>query len=79
MATFTEEVSIDVDLYDFDDDEIVQYLEDKGYFVSKAEQIDDSHMEEAIHRWNRKEYAEALVQIEMAFPQLFGLHKLVKS
>ena len=33
MATFEREVEVEVDLDDFDEDEIVSYLEDKGYIV----------------------------------------------
>ena len=33
MAVFEREVEVEVDLDDFDEDEIVEYLEDKGYTV----------------------------------------------
>ena len=33
MATFEREVEVEVDLDEFDEDEIVSYLEDKGYTV----------------------------------------------
>ena len=33
MATFEREVEVEVDLDDVDEDEIVSYLEDKGYIV----------------------------------------------
>lgn len=33
MAIFEREVEVEVDLDDFDEDEIVSYLEDKGYTV----------------------------------------------
>lgn len=33
MATFEREVEVEVDLDDFDEDEIVSYLEGKGYIV----------------------------------------------
>ena len=33
MAVFEREVEVEVDLDDFDEDEIVSYLEDKGYTV----------------------------------------------
>ena len=33
MAVFEREVEVEVDLDDFDEDEIVEYLQDKGYTV----------------------------------------------
>lgn len=33
MAVFEREVEVEVDLDDFDEDEIVEHLEDKGYTV----------------------------------------------
>ena len=33
MAVFEREVEVEVDLADFDEDEIVEYLQDKGYTV----------------------------------------------
>ena len=33
MAVFEREVEVEVDLDDFDEDEIIEYLEDKGYTV----------------------------------------------
>ena len=38
MAVFEREVEVEVELDDFDEDEIVSYLEDKGYIVEYDEE-----------------------------------------
>jgi len=76
MATFTETVYIDIDLSDFDEDEIVEHLEHKGYTVSKnpEEQFDIISIEEYWNQGNRK---EAIILLEREFPELIGISKLL--
>ena len=75
MATFTETVYIDVDLSDFDEDEIVEHLEYKGYTVSKN--VKDSDIDSIEQYWNRGNRKEALILLEREFPELRGISKLV--
>ena len=41
MAVFEREVEVEVDLDDFDEDEIVEYLQDKGYTVEDNGEPED--------------------------------------
>ena len=75
MATFTETVYIDVDLSDFDEDEIVEHLEYKGYTVSKN--VKDSDIDSIEQCWNRGNRKEALTLLEREFPELIGISKLL--
>lgn len=75
MATFTETVYIDVDLSDFDEDEIVEHLEYKGYTVSKN--VKDSDIDSIEQYWNQGNRKEALVLLEREFPELIGISNLV--
>lgn len=75
MATFTETVYIDVDLSDFDEDEIVEHLEYKGYTVSKN--VKDSDIDSIEQYWNQGNRKEALVLLEREFPELIGISKLL--
>ena len=75
MATFTETVYIDVDLSDFDEDEIVEHLEYKGYTVSKN--VKDSDIDSIEQYWDRGNRKEALVLLEREFPKLIGISKLI--
>ena len=75
MATFTETVYIDVDLSDFDEDEIVEHLVYKGYTVSKN--VKDSDIDSIEQYWNRGNRKEALVLLEREFQKLIGISKLL--
>ena len=46
MPTISTYVDVDVDFDDFDDDEIVEELESRGYFVSKEESRASFDMED---------------------------------
>lgn len=76
MATFSETVYIDVDLSDFDESEIVEHLEYRGYTVSKnpEETFEIISVEEYWNQGNRK---EALILLERKFPELIGISKLI--
>lgn len=44
MAVFEREVEVEVDLDDFDEDEIIEYLEDKGYTVEYNGEPEDPEL-----------------------------------
>ena len=73
MAYFTQTVEVDVDLDDFDDDEIINYLERQGYTVSKKQEVDFVDVE-----WHvgRGELKEALILLERKIPKLRGIASL---
>lgn len=73
MATVLTEVEVDVDLDDFDDKELIEELEARGYFISESEH-DIIGIE---YDWNRGAKKEALIHLERKFPELIGISKLV--
>ena len=75
MATFYRTVDVDVDigLDDFDDDEIIDYLERRGYFVSKEQEMDYVDVEWHVQRGDLK---EALIMLERKIPELKGIASL---
>ena len=77
MAIVTETIEIDVDAGEFDDSELIAELESRGYTVT-SDGDENGFVTEAIFRWERKEYTEALFQLEKAFPELYGLTQFVR-
>ena len=73
MATVLTEVEVEIDLDNFDDGELIQELEDRGYHVSEMEH-DIIGIE---YDWNRGAKKEALILLERKFPELIGISKLV--
>jgi len=61
-------------LDDYDDDELEYELEKRRSRVGIS-----SIVEEAILSWRRGNIQEALVQIENAFPELYGITRLRKE
>lgn len=75
MATFYRTVDVDVDLDDFDDDEVVDYLEGRGYTVTKypIKEVDYVDVEWHVQRGDLK---EALILLERKIPELKGIASL---
>jgi hypothetical protein len=75
MAIFYKEVEVDVDLDDFDDGEIIDYMERQGYTVTKNPAARTSFTDVAWHieRGNLK---EALILLERELPELKGISSL---
>lgn len=76
MAYFTQTVEVDVDLDEFDDEEIIYYMEFRGYTVTKDPAADASFVDVV---WNieRGNLKEALIQLEREVPELKGISGLV--
>lgn len=76
MAYFTQTVEVDVDLDEFDDEEIIDYMECRGYTVTKNPAADASFVDVV---WNieRGNLKEALIQLEREVPKLKGISGLV--
>lgn len=66
------EVKIDIDLDDFDDDDLVREVKARGYLVGEEPEI--ISIEEYWNQGNRK---EALILLEREFPELIGISKLL--
>jgi hypothetical protein len=75
MATFYRNVDVDIDinLDDFDDDEIINYIERQGYIVSKEQEIDYTDVVWYVQRGDLK---EALILLERKIPELKGIASL---
>ena len=80
MPTITETVYIDVEADEFDDDELIEALEDRGYTVFKG-LTNDEQTELCKVAWlvelNKTE--EALIMLERFFPMLRGIKDKIKN
>ena len=84
MPTFTKEtwveVDIDVEADEFNDDELIEELEDRGYTVFKnltREEETDLSLVAWLLDLNKTE--EALIMLERMLPQLDGITQKIKS
>lgn len=69
----------EVDLNDVDDDDLIDELEGRGYYmVDLRDEHVDSLMSEAIWRFRNGYIEDAVLLIERRFPSLYGLHKRIK-
>jgi hypothetical protein len=68
---FTETVEIDVSLDDWEDQELIEELEARGYKVEEEE-----NLVEAFHYWSRGQKKEALILLEREFKWLRGISDL---
>ena len=71
-------VSVDVDLRDFDDDELIEALEDRGWAVldkdHKKIMIADENLAKDMVDWFRRGNAkEALIALERIYPEMRGI------
>lgn len=75
MPTFEQTVYVDVDADDFDDDDLIDELERRGYTVTKDPTADACFVDVAWHieRGNLK---EALILLERELPELKGISRL---
>ena len=80
MPTFYQEVevAVDVELDDFDEDDIIEELESRGFVVTKGPEKDNDLSNVAwLLTLNKTE--EALIQLERLFPELEGIHRIIKK
>ena len=74
MARVITEVEVDVDLDDFDDQELIEEVEARGFYVSDGDHNDIIAIE---YHWNRGDKKEALILLERKFPELLNISKLI--
>lgn len=74
MATVYRDVTVevDIDIADFDDEELIKEMKCRGFNVDETPTI--VGIEEYWNQGNRK---EALILLEREFPELRGISKLV--
>lgn len=66
-------VEVDIDLDDFDDEDLIEELEARGYQVSREPEVISAE-----HYWNQGNHKEALIMLERQFPEMIGLSKLIE-
>jgi hypothetical protein len=71
-------VSVDVNLREFDDAELIEELEDRGWVIPdknhKEIMIDEENLEEDMIDWFRRGNAkEALIALERIYPEMRGI------
>lgn len=71
MARYTTEVNIDIDLDEFDDEELIKEIRSRGYKV-----YDEEEFVNIERRWSRGEKKEALILLEREFKWLRGIANL---
>ena len=74
MPTFEQTVYVDVDFGDLDEEDLIEEIESRGFFVVSEQQHDTIAIE---NTWNRGDKKEALVLLERKFPELIGISKLI--
>ena len=85
-ATYTTEVDVDVDLEDFDVEDLARTLEEKGFAVIEKEHLVSDlrerhgytvvttlELEQAIEYLQRGDKQEGFILLERALPELKGL------
>ena len=73
-----------VDLDDFDDDELIDELEKRGFTVLDKDEKNhinalDDGMDDVIWRFQRGYIEDAMIMLERLYPDLYGLTKLIRS
>jgi hypothetical protein len=74
MPSVSQYVEVDINLDDFDDQELIEEVEARGFYVSENDQHDIISIE---YHWNRGNKKEALILLERKFPELLNISKLV--
>lgn len=81
-VTVNTDVDVDVELEEFDTDDLIEEIESRGYAVCDKDEKKALHtfsddMEDVIWEFKRGQPLEALIRLERAFPELYGISKLV--
>jgi hypothetical protein len=71
---------VEVDIGEFDDDDLIDELEHRGYTVLMEDQ-EDQHPEilEMIWRFKHGYIEDAMILLERRFPEMYGISKLIKE
>ena len=67
-------VYVDISLDDFDDEELIEELQVRGYLIGET---DNPAMEDVIWRYKTGYIKDALLILEHLYPDLYGISKLV--
>lgn len=74
---------VEFDLTDFDDEEIIDHMEARGYKVVEEDDVEyndeqDPLLTEIFWRYDRGDLEDALILLERRFPELHGISRKVK-
>ena len=76
MPKVYREVEVDID--DFDDDDLIEEIESRGYKVLMEDQEDQQpEIQEAIWRYKNGYIEDAMILLERRFPELYGISKRI--
>jgi len=80
MHTVLRHVAVDIDLDDFDDDDLIDEIEARGYKVI-PEDKEDEHpvLQEMIWRYRAGYIEDAMLLLERKFPEMHGISKLIRK
>jgi hypothetical protein len=73
---------IEIDSEDFDDDDLIDELEDRGYIVTHSNEDDlfekDDILSEMIWRYKNGYIEDAMLLLERRFPEMHGITRRIK-
>jgi hypothetical protein len=73
---------IEIDPEDFDDDDLIDELEDRGYIVTHSNEDDlfekDDILSEMIWRYKNGYIEDAMLLLERRFPEMHGITRRIK-
>ena len=84
-VTVNTDVDVDIGIEDFDDDDLIEEVESRGYKVYESHTPEEKNlstladeMEEVVWRYTRGYIEDAMLLLERLYPDLYGLHKRIK-
>lgn len=81
MPYVTVNTDVEVELDMFDDGELIEELEDRGFKVIHKDDVNalDDEMEEVVWRFKNGYILDAMLLLERKYPDLYGITKLARS
>ena len=85
-VTINTDVDVDVELVDFDTDDLIEEIESRGFtvFTKNGKQEKNlisltDEMQDVIWRFKTGYIEDAMILLERSFPELYGISKLIRS
>ena len=81
MPYVSVNTDVEVELDMFDDGELIEELEDRGFKVIHKDDVNalDDEMEEVVWRFKNGYILDAMLLLERKYPDLYGITKLARS
>ena len=68
----------DAEIEEFEDFDLIEELESRGYIVTKKENVHlDTEIEDVVWHFKSGRKKDALIVLERIYPELYGLSKLI--